>query len=181
MRNLPNDRPYRQPRTDARGALVRPLLALGLLMLLAACASMMPEKDRIKVTMVDVRPLESTLMEQRYLITLRVQNRSQQALTIDGLSFDLELNGRDFASGVSNTKVTAPSFGEGVVEVKVSSTLFGVIRQIQSLQTRQDQPFQYRISGSLHSPDSLFSLPFDEQGEIDLGLPAGSADKAVRP
>jgi LEA14-like dessication related protein len=174
MRKHTHDR--LRPRMGGR--VMRSLLATGLLLLLAACASMRPESDRIKVTMVDVRALESTLMEQRYLIKLRVQNRSQQALTIDGLSFDLELNGRDFASGVSNEKVTAPAFGEGLIEVKVSSTLFGVIRQIQSLQTRQEQPFQYRISGSLHSPDSLFSLPFDEQGEIDLGLPASPYGKS---
>jgi LEA14-like dessication related protein len=157
---------------------LRLLLATCLLLLLAACASMRPQPDRIKVTMVDVRPLESTLMEQRYLIKLRVQNRSQQALTIDGVSFDLELNGRAFASGVSNQTLTAPGFGEGLVEVKVSSTLFGVIRQFQTLQSRETKPFEYRISGSLHSPDSLFSLPFDEQGEIDLGLPAGADSKS---
>ena len=181
MRTLTQDRPHTAARLLTFRGPMRALIATGLLLLLAACASMRPESDRIKVTMVDVQPLESTLMEQRYLIKLRVQNRSQQALTIEGLSFDLALNGHDFASGVSNEKVTAPAFGEGLVEVKVSSTLFGVIRQIQTLQNRETQPFAYRISGSLHSPDSFFSLPFDEQGEIDLGLPSGAAGKTPRP
>lgn len=178
MSNLTRTQPHASAPDCIRRDPMRSLLAIGLLLLLSACASMRPEPDRIKVTMVDVRPLESTLMEQRYLIKLRVQNRSRQALTIDGLSFDLELNGRAFASGVSNERFTAPGFGEGLVEVKVSSTLFGMIRQIQTLQSRETKPFEYRISGSLHSPDSLFSLPFDEQGEIDLGLPAGAGDRS---
>jgi len=144
---------------------------LSLLLLLSACAAMQPKSDQVRVTMSDVRPLESTLMEQRFLIKLRLQNRSQHMLNINGMSFDLELNDKAFASGVSNHAVKVEPFGEAIIEVKVSSTLFGVIRQVQSLQTLEDKPFQYRISGSLSRPDSFFSLPFDERGEIDLRLP----------
>jgi LEA14-like dessication related protein len=143
---------------------------LGLLLLLSACAALQPKRDQVRVTMADVRPLESTLMEQRFLVKLRLQNRSQQMLDINGMSFDLELNDKAFASGVSNHAVKVEPFGEAVLEVKVSSTLFGVIRQVQSLQTLEDKPFHYRISGSLSRPDSFFSLPFDESGEIDLRM-----------
>ena len=147
-------------------------LALLLALLLGGCASLMPQEDRVRVTIVDIRPLEATLMEQRFLVKLRLQNRSREPLAIDGLSFDLDLNGKAFASGVSNQAVTAPGFGEALLEVKVSSTLFGVIRQIQTLQNTEPKPFEYRISGSLSSPDSLFGLGFDERGEIDLNVPA---------
>ena len=151
--------------------LLRLLVLLSLSLLLSACASMMPKEDRVRVTIVDIQPLESTLMEQRFLVKLRLQNRAGEALTINGMSFDLDLNGKGFASGVSNQEVTAEGFGEALMEVKVSSTLFGMIRQIQTLQNREPQPFQYRISGSLSSPDSFFGLGFSESGEIDLGLP----------
>ncbi len=151
-------------------AALLPLLFLSLLF--SACASLMPQDDRVRVTIVDIRPLESTLMEQRFLVKLRLQNRSREALSIDGMSFDLELNGKDFASGVSNQAITVEGFGEALLEVKVSSTLFGVLRQIQTLQNQQPRPFQYRISGSLSSPGSLFGHRFSESGEIDLGLPA---------
>ena len=144
---------------------------LVLTLLLSACASMLPKDDRVKVTIVDILPQESTLMEQRFLVKLRLQNRAGKALTINGMSFDLELNGKDFASGVSNQTVTAEGFGEALMEVKVSSTLFGMIRQIQTLQNREPQPFQYRISGSLSSPDSFLGLGFSESGEIDLTVP----------
>lgn len=152
------------------GLIFRLTIILALSLTLIACASLMPKSDQIKVTMVDVRPLESTLMEQRFQIKLRLQNRSRQVLAFDGMSFDLELNGKDFASGVSNTAVTIPAFDEAVIELKVSSSLFGVIRQVQSLQEIENKPFQYEISGSLSRADSLFSLPFQESGEIDLGL-----------
>ncbi|MCU7812267.1 MAG: LEA type 2 family protein [Candidatus Thiodiazotropha sp. (ex Notomyrtea botanica)] len=169
--------PYSQPDSTVRrrkqwpaGLLFRLTIVPALCLTLVACASLMPKSDQIKVTMVDVRPLESTLMEQRFQIKLRLQNRSRQVLAIDGMSFDLALNGKDFASGVSNNAVTIPAFDEAVIELKVSSSLFGVIRQVQSLQEIENKPFQYKISGSLSRTGSLFSLPFHESGEIDLGI-----------
>lgn len=107
-------------------------------------------------------------MEQRYLIKLRIQNRSQKPLTIDGMSFDLKLNGKAFASGVSNQQATASAYGETMLEAKVSSTIFGVMRQLQSMQEMGSKPFQYEISGNLSIPDSYFNVPFRESGEIDL-------------
>ncbi len=146
---------------------------------LTACATLGQQEQRVKVTLTSMIPLESTLMEQRYLIKLRIQNRSQKPLSIDGVSFDLELNGKDFASGVSNQQATAAAYGEALLEVKVSSTIFGVIRQIQSLQEMEGKPFHYQISGNLSTSNGFFNVPFRESGEIDLS--AGSKYQPLNP
>lgn len=147
---------------------LRALIPILIMSSLSACATLGDHEDRVKVTLTGMTPLESTLMEQRYLIKLRIQNRSQQPLTIDGVSFDMSLNGKAFASGVSNQNVTAQAYGEALLEVKVSSTIFGVIRQIQSIQELEGKPFRYEISGNLSTPDTFFRVPFKESGEIDL-------------
>ncbi|MEW8359941.1 MAG: LEA type 2 family protein [Candidatus Thiodiazotropha sp.] len=151
-----------------------------LLLILSGCASLQPREERIRVTIADLSPLESTLMEQRYLLKIRLQNRSKEALNIDGMSFDLDLNGRRFASGVSNQKASIPGFSESMLEVKVSSTVFGLIRQFSALQDQADGSFDYRISGSLSSPDSMLTLPFSEEGEFNL-LPGAASPKEAKP
>ena len=60
--------------------------------LLAGCAGMEYRKDWVKVTVTDLRILDSTLMEQRYLVRLRLQNRHNAKLPVAGMSFDLQLN-----------------------------------------------------------------------------------------
>ena len=160
------------PRSHISGRIVDlvkfiPLLLL-LLFGLTACATLGPHEKRLKVTLVSIMPVESTLMEQRYLVKLRVQNRSTKALTIDGVSFDLRLNGKDFASGVGNQQTTIPGYGDSLLEMKVSSSLFGVIRQIQSIPELEGKPLGYEISGNLSTPEHIFNLPFRENGEIDL-------------
>ncbi len=128
----------------------------------------MPQPDQFKVNISSMRMLESTLMEQRFQVSLRVMNRGREAVSIDGMSFDIELNGKDFASGVSNEKVSIPAFSEGIVSVNVTSTIFGIIRQLQGMQQNKPKTFHYQISGSFYPSSSLLSIPFKEEGEIDL-------------
>ncbi len=139
-----------------------------LLLVLSGCASVVPQPDQFKVNISSMRMLESTLMEQRFQISLRVMNRGREAVSIDGMSFDIELNGKDFASGVSNKKVSIPAFSEGIVSVNVTSTIFGIIRQLHGMQQNKPKTFQYQISGSIYPTNSLLSIPFKEEGEIDL-------------
>ena len=138
------------------------------LLVLSGCASVVPQADQFKVNISSMRMLESTLMEQRFQVSLRVMNRGREAVSIDGMSFDIELNGKDFASGVSNEKVTIPAFSEGIVSVNVTSTIFGIIRQLQGMQQNKTETFHYQISGSIYPSNSLLSIPFKEEGEIDL-------------
>lgn len=147
-----------------------------IIILLAGCAGIERYKDDVKVTLVNIEVLESTLLEQRYLITLRVQNRTPQPLSVVGMSFDIDLNDKTFGSGVSNQGVTVEPFDDSLFELKMSSTIFGIIRQIQSFQRDQQKPFAYRISGRISALGSLISIPFDESGEIDL-MPAADLDR----
>ena len=87
---------------------------------------------------------------------------------VEGLSFDLELNGKGFASGVSSQPETIEPLSEAVLSVDLSSTLFSLIRQIRSAQSLQDKPFRYAFSGVIYTSEAAFGIAFTEQGEIDL-------------
>jgi len=152
-----------------------------IIILLAGCAGIEHYKEDVKVTLVNIEVLESTLLEQRYLITLRVQNRTPQPLSVAGMSFDIDLNDRAFGSGVSNQGVTVEPFNDSLFELKMSSSIFGIIRQIQSFQQDQQKSFRYRISGRISILGSLISIPFDESGELDLTTVAdpGRANSAA--
>jgi LEA14-like dessication related protein len=156
------------------------LLLFFLPLILTSCASLQLLEERVRVTIADLRPLESNLMEQRYLIKVRLQNRSKELLNIDGMSFDLDLNGKRFASGVSSQKVSIPGFSESILEIKLSSTVFGLIKQISVLHDREGGNFDYQFSGNLSSPDNMLPLPFNETGEINL-LPSSTIPNKTQP
>lgn len=147
---------------------LRLFLLAALVAMLPACAGFLPQEDSLKVNLSGMKPLESTLMEQRFEVVIRVQNRSQATLDVEGLTFDLELNGKDFASGVSNQGVSIAPLSEAVMSINISSTLFGIIRQIQSLESLKTEPFRYELRGTLYTGGSFIGIPFSEQGEIDF-------------
>ena len=137
-------------------------------LLLVACAGMEPQRDPVRVTVSGIQVLESTLLEQLYLVTLRIQNHEPQAITINGGSFDLEINGRDFGSGVTDQTVTVPGYADAKVAVRMVSTVFGVVRLIQGMRERTDQTLEWEISGRLSLEGALTGMSFSEAGEISL-------------
>jgi LEA14-like dessication related protein len=139
-----------------------------MLLFLAACAGVDAYRDPIRVTVSNIQVLESTLLEQLYLVTLRIQNRNEEPLSIRGGSFDLEINGKDFGSGVTDQAVTVPAYSDAKIEVRMVSTVFGVLRLIQGMRERTDGSLQYEISGRLSAEGALGGLPFREAGEISL-------------
>ena len=140
--------------------------------LLNACAGLHPKEYLIRVNLSNLKLLESTLFEQRFEATIRIQNRSQSELHIKGLSYDLSLNDKDFASGVSDKKSIIAPLSEGVISINLTSTLFGLIRQVNSIQEIQNKPFKYDLYGSVYTDNDLFGVSFSESGEIDLSLPS---------
>lgn len=152
-----------------------PAVLFGLL-LLTGCAGLTTREAPPRVNLVNLRLIDMQLFEQRYGLTLRIQNPDRQPLAIEGLSFEVELNGKSFAHGVSNRATQIPAFGEAVLEVEVVSTLFGLVEQLRRLEQRQGQPLSYRIAGRISTAGSLLSIPFEQQGEL-----AGFADSATRP
>ena len=137
-------------------------------LLLVACASLEPQRDPIRVSVSGIRVLESTLLEQLYLVTLRIQNHEPESITVSGGSFDLEINGRDFGSGVTDQTVTVPGYADAKIDVRMVSTVFGVLRLIQGMRERTDETMQWEISGRLSLEGALTGLSFSESGEISL-------------
>jgi len=74
--------------------------AVALAMTAAGCATVDSEALRVSVASISVS--NASLLEQRYLLRVRLQNPSGQELKLDGLVYDLSLNGRLFARGVSD-------------------------------------------------------------------------------
>lgn len=145
---------------------------------LGGCASLGAHRDSVRVTVSNIEVVEATLMEQLYRVTLRVQNRTDRPLSVSGGSFDLELNGRDFASGVSDQSVDIAAFSDAQIDVRMVSTVFGIVRLVQGFQDRQGEPLSYNISGTL-ATEGLFGIGFQESGEIALPRESGSGARAL--
>ena len=98
---------------------------------------------------------------------MRIQNPNDVGINIRGLSFQLDINGREFARGVSNKGAKLPAFGEDVLEVDIVSTLFNLFSQMQTTE-KNAGPLRYRLSGKISLGYIPGSIPFEHEGEFDF-------------
>jgi len=140
----------------------------------AACSSMPRDFEAPRVHITDMTAKDVAIFEQRFDVKIRIQNPNNTDVSINGLKFDIVLNEREFANGMSGQRVVVPRFGSEVVDVEVFSTLGSFLRQIQHLNSGPPQKVRYRLKGAafVDSP-GIFKAPFDESGEIDLNLGTG--------
>jgi len=140
-------------------------------LLMVSCSTMPREFETLRVHIADLTAKDMAIFEQRFDVKLRIQNPNEVDFNINGLRFEIELNGREFANGMSGQRITVPRFGSEVVDTEVFTTLASFLRQVQDLSGANGQKVRYRLKGTafVDLPGS-FKAPFDEKGEIDLNL-----------
>ena len=145
------------------------------LFILSGCAGLGKPVQEPQVTLVDMQMLEVKPLEAIFQISLRVMNPNEYPLDLQGLSCDLKIDGKDFATGLGNVPLEIPSFGTGIVPVTVyASTLkmfSSVMRIVQEVdQQRSDmQPLRYELTGKIRMGGGLNrSVPFHTTGELNL-------------
>ncbi len=135
--------------------------------LLAACANA-PQRDPVQVYVVGLEPLTGEGLELRMLIKLRVQNPNDTPVEYHGVSVAMEVEGRTFASGVSDAAGSVPRFGESVIDVPMSISALQIARSALGFVNASADKVTYELKGKLAGP--IFkSVRFTSKGE--LGLP----------
>jgi len=143
--------------------MIRPIAAILGLGLLAACVAE-PVTVPPEVSLTDMSLQDATLLESRAQVQLRVRNPNETALTVDGLRFALEVNGRPFAHGMSGRHFTVPRLGEADTEAEATISTFDIVGQVVAAQNAED--VRYRLSGTLLHAGGW--VPFEQSGRLNL-------------
>lgn len=144
---------------------------LVLVIFLAACATPPPGIEPLKISIANIASKDMALFEQRFEVQLRIQNPNEKELGLNGMRFEIELNEKEFATGMTGEKVVVPRFGSQVLNVEVITGISSFLRQFQQMNKTGTDKVRYHIKGTafVESPGT-FKLPFDEKGEIALGF-----------
>ena len=149
----------------SRNALLA-LLALGAL-LSGGCASLQG-REPIEVIVAGVEPLRGEGLELRMLVKLRIQNPNDVPLDYNGVSVQMDVQGRRFATGVSDAAGSVPRFGETIVKVPVSISVLRIARQAVGIMTDEYRgKLAYEMTGKLAGP-TFYGVHFKSNGELKL-------------
>ncbi len=129
------------------------LLPALLLLLIGGCAGIGRQIERPRVSVTDIRIHEVQALEAVFLVELRIMNPNEFPLEIRGISCDLKINGRQFASGLSGEHRNIPAYGTGIVSIPVYAStvdmVSSVMRAIQAPRHGQIRPISYSLSGKV--------------------------------
>ncbi len=102
------------------------------------------------------------------LVKLRIQNPNDLPLDFNGVSVQMDVQGKRFATGVSDVGGSIPRFGETIVDVPVSISVFGIARQAFGIVTTEYRgKLAYEMTGKLAGP-AFNSIRFTSKGEFTL-------------
>ena len=113
-----------------------------LLLTLSGCASGL-EADFVspQVSLVNLESIDSPGLQQRYRVTLRVQNRNTFPLSISGYIVNLSLNGNTVADGVNNSATMLAGLSEELVVIDTTTNAFQVLQTVLELPGRNSLAF----------------------------------------
>ncbi len=142
--------------------------ALLLLLCLGACTSMSSlEPPEVQVTSLEMLAPAPGALEQRFAVGLRLVNPNNRAIAVDGLDFELDVNGQRLARGVTNRAFELPRLGEAETSVVVTTSVFDILRQAVQLSERRDEAMDYRLRGRLHLGSGFVrTVPFNRSGTL---------------
>jgi LEA14-like dessication related protein len=139
----------------------------------SGCASLQ-SRDPLQVTVAGIEPLQGQGLEVRLLVKLRVQNPNDAPVDYNGVAVEMNVQGKAFASGVSDAHGSVPRFGEAVIGVPVSISAFRMARQaFGMLKGGAPDKIKYELKGKLNG-SVLKTLRFQSQGEFEF--PTNAAD-----
>ena len=126
--------------------------------------------DPLQVTVAGIEPMEGQGqgLELRLLVKLRVQNPNDAPIDYNGVAVEMIVQGKTFATGVSDASGTVPRFGETVITVPVTASAFRMLGEAFTLfRSGSSGKITYEMTGKLNG-SGFNSVHFRTQGEFDL-------------
>ena len=123
-----------------------------------------------KVNLENFQLVKLGLSEQVYRLRLHIKNPNSFPLPIQNLTYQLFINDKSFAKGLSNKSVVIPALGEGYLETDVSSNLADVVQGWGQWFSLAKQSLDYKIKGSIGVTSFAIPFPFQYSDKVDLQL-----------
>lgn len=136
--------------------------------LVAGCAGLATKMDPPSVSLESFTSLPSDGAGPRFEIKLRVQNPNEQRLDIAGVSYSIELMGKEVVSGVTNEVPTIDGYSEEVVTLQASLKLFQLLRLFAELGQTPAEELTYRFAAKIDFRGLVPTQRVEETGQITL-------------
>jgi LEA14-like dessication related protein len=138
------------------------------LSVLVGCAALTTQWTAPEIALIGAQPKLLGLDRQSFLLNLQVKNPNDRALPIEGLTYRVQVAGKDLAEGSSALERLIPPGGTEQVDVEVTSNLLALMPELPRLLVA-DTDLRWTVSGIAYARTGgvRLPLPFRYSGEVD--------------
>lgn len=137
-------------------------------MLLSGCPTLIPEVDLPKISLESFRPLPSDSAVPRFEIKLRIVNPNRQSFDIAGISYGVEIQGKELISGVTNEVPVLAAYFEEVVTLDAGLQGFQLVRLLAGAGKVAGDSLDYRFTAKVDFNGFVPTQWVEETGSFTL-------------
>jgi LEA14-like dessication related protein len=124
------------------------------------------QKPVMSVKRVDVTSVSFTGVG--LALVMNAQNPNAFALDLGRVDYQLDLEGRRFATGQANNPVRVPARGTGEVTLPVEFRFAELVQGIQSILTKDQVPYKVSATLGFNSPVGQIPIPISHDGQLPI-------------
>ena len=142
---------------------------LAICAVLSACATLASSLEAPGVRLVGLELVDSSLTEQRFRMTLTLDNPNGIPVPVRAMNYNIKLLGEAFASGGVTTPFTLPANGSETVKVDVAMDTLATLGSLTRALRGSPSTIDYAVNGSLQV-DLPFAKPLTvvHSGQVPL-------------
>jgi LEA14-like dessication related protein len=135
---------------------------------LASCSAFAPKIEAPRLSLISIGMMSADIFNQQFRVRMHVQNPNDRDIPVNGLDYELFLEGDSFAEGVSNQAFVIPAMGETEFDLTVRTNFVSSIGRLVSRLNGRTQ-VNYVLEGKVLTDIGMFNkVPFRESGSVDL-------------
>jgi len=143
-------------------------IILLVVIVVVACAPFLPKFEAPSVSVSSFQVVPGNSIVPTFEIGLHVVNPNRKVLKLQGLSYNVELEGYRVLSGASNQLPEIAAYGEGDVLLLAKPDLFSTISLFTDLMNRPRDKFRFNLDALLDVGGLMPKIRVNKRGEIDL-------------
>ena len=129
----------------------------------------MPKDGGIDVSLVNMSPGDSTILESTLVFTLRYQNSMPEPVTITGSSHKVFIEGTYVGEALSHDEVAVPQFGSSTQEAVAHLQNYALAMTLVTTVTKQPT-VHYEIRSTIYAKRGSLNLKFSQTKSDTLNL-----------
>jgi LEA14-like dessication related protein len=148
---------------------IKSLILMVILTGLCSCAPFLQsafETPTVSLTSFNVLP--GNELVPTFEIGLHVVNPNRTALKLQGLTYQVELEGHQILYGVANQLPVIEAYGQGDVVLQAQPDLFNTLKLFSSLLKQPRETFTYNFNATLDVGTFWPKIKVNKNGQISL-------------